>query len=570
MVGVFFYFQRDHTETLKQNNQTIIQEIVTDQAAYSPGESVNLSVTLDPSITNGALFITYYHLDEILLEKEIPITDSNIQWNWVPPQEDYKGYLVKVSYESTNLMDTKTIAVDVSSDWSKFPRYGFLSKFDSIPLDEMQETMDKLNRFHLNGLQFYDWHYKHHEPIPMDGRKEWQDIANRQISLDTVKQYIALAHEKNMKTMSYNLLYGAFKEAEIEGVESHWRLFKDSQHDQHDVHPLPSDWKSDVYLVNPHDESWQNYMMNRQKELYESLPFDGWHIDQLGDRGTVYNYNGELVDIASSFERFLSKIKNATPEKGIVMNSVNQYGQSQITNAPVDFLYTEVWDEYKTYLDLNEIIQENMEYSNGSLSTVLAAYMNYEHSNETGNFNTSGILLTNSVIFASGGAHLELGEHMLSKEYFPHNKLDTTKELNKQLIAYYDFLVAYENLLRDDVEEEDMVLSSPDWASFSSSPELGKIWSFAKKKETKKIIHLINFYDATSLDWRDTEGQQPEPQTRDSFQIKISVDKPIKKVWMASPDRNLGEPEVLEFHQEEGNVTVRIPSLNYWNMIVVE
>ncbi len=39
---------------------------------------------------------------------------------------------------------------------------------------------------------------------------------------------------------------------------------------------------------------------------------------------------------------------------------------------------------------------------------------------------------------------------------------------------------------------------------------------------------------------------------------------------MASPDRNLGEPEVLEFHQEEGNVTVRIPSLNYWNMIVVE
>lgn len=71
--------------------------------------------------------------------------------------------------------------------------------------------------------------------------------------------------------------------------------------------------------------------------------------------------------------------------------------------------------------------------------------MNYDLANNKGYFNTPSVLMTNSVIFAFGGAHLELGEHMLGKEYFPNNNLSMKDDLKNSLVNYYDFLVAYQN-----------------------------------------------------------------------------------------------------------------------------
>ncbi|MDP2338126.1 MAG: glycoside hydrolase family 66 protein [Bacteroidota bacterium] len=52
-------------------------------------------------------------------------------------------------------------------------------------------------------------------------------------------------------------------------------------------------------------------------------------------------------------------------------------------------------------------------------------------------------------IAAAGGAHLELSEHMLGKEYFPNNNLQMRPDLKEALVHYYDFMVGYQNLLRD-------------------------------------------------------------------------------------------------------------------------
>ena len=47
--------------------------------------------------------------------------------------------------------------------------------------------------------------------------------------------------------------------------------------------------------------------------------------------------------------------------------------------------------------------------------------MNYNKADNRGEFNTPGVLLTDAVMFALGGSHLELGgDHMLCKEYFPN------------------------------------------------------------------------------------------------------------------------------------------------------
>lgn len=57
------------------------------------------------------------------------------------------------------------------------------------------------------------------------------------------------------------------------------------------------------------------------------------------------------------------------------------------------------------------------------------------------------MLLTDAVIFALGGAHLELGEHMLCSEYFPNTDIVMSSTLKDDLVWYYDFLVGYENLV---------------------------------------------------------------------------------------------------------------------------
>jgi dextranase len=193
----------------------------------------------------------------------------------------------------------------------------------------------------------------------------------------------------------------------------------------------------------------QNYLAGRNNDVYQVLDFDGFHIDQLGNRNhNLYNYNGQVVDLPSAFNSFVHAMKNAAPSKYHVMNAVNQYAQQQIAASPVDFLYSEVWNPNNSYQQLAQIITDNDAFSDHTKNSVLAAYMNYDLASGQGFFNTPGVLLTNAVILSFGGSHLELGEHMLGKEYFPNNNLQMRGDLRDAMVAYYDFQTAYQNLLR--------------------------------------------------------------------------------------------------------------------------
>ncbi|WLR55661.1 glycoside hydrolase family 66 protein [Mesobacillus subterraneus] len=334
--------------------------------------------------------------------------------------------------------------------------------------------------------------------------------------------------------------------------------------------PLPEQWKSNIKIMNPTNPWWQDYLIDQQRMVYEALPFDGWHIDQLGDRGEVFNEWGDQLSIDESFAPFLKKIKDSFPEKQIVMNAVNQYGQTSISQASPAFLYTEVWDEFRYFNDLKKILDENTSLSGGK-SSVLAAYMNYQHSNEPGEFNEPGILLANSVIFANGGAHLELGEHMLSKEYFPHNQLQLPANLEEKLISYYDFLTGYENLLRDSVTESGVSLKSKDGLPLSvDAAKQNELWVIAKKKEDKKILHFINFLHANSMEWRDPNGEQAKPETQKNLPFVMTDAKKAEKIWMASPDVKGGKPISIPFRQNRDKIIFTLPSLTYWDMVVIE
>ncbi|NTW23794.1 MAG: cycloisomaltooligosaccharide glucanotransferase, partial [Lentimicrobium sp.] len=450
--------------------------LFTDKSCYKPGETVIF--TADKSLLSE-IKVRYRHLNFILDEK----TPDGNTWSWTPPATDFTGYLAEV-FTIKNGTETLqgSIAVDVSSDWNRFPRYGFLSGFPEMTSGSIDYVISNLSRYHINGLQFYDWHCDHHKPLAgtVDNPAPvWKDIANRDTYLATVQSYIETAHSFNMKAMFYNLAYGALSNASADGVSDQWYLFTDQNHTWKDYLHLSSPmFKSDIYLTDPSNTEWQQYIGSRNRDVYEVFDFDGYHIDQLGIRDrTLYDYSGQTVDLPVAYTEFINAMKADMPDKKLIMNAVNQYGQQNIASTPVDFLYTEVWGPNDDFEDLARIINDNNAFSNNSKSTVLAAYVNYDLANASGYFNTPGVLLTNSVIFAFGGSHLELGEHMLAKEYFPNNNLQISGQLRDALIAYYDFLVAYQNLLRDggQINSPDLSCTNAEISMVQWPPQSGKV-----------------------------------------------------------------------------------------------
>lgn len=553
----------------------LLAYVTTDKARYNPGDPVKYTLTMKPSDEGGDVIVRYKHLDETVSESTIKWDGAaaEVQWEWKPQSEDYKGYMAEIYLkQGKEIVDHMNIAVDVSSDWGKFPRYGYLADFMAMDTGEQQSTVDRLNRFRINGIQFYDWQWKHHIPLKMDGDKpasQWPEIANRLVSYDTVRNYIDLAHGRNMKAMNYNLLFGAFEDAEQDGVKREWGLFKDPLLTSQDRHPLPESWASDIMLMNPANEEWQTYLFAKEKDAFKHLPFDGWHVDQLGDRGVLYDGNADKLNLPETYVPFMNAAKEAI-DVDYVMNAVGQFGQSYIAKTPVKFLYTEVWDAHPQYRNLKEIVDQNLKYSAGALNTVFAAYMNYDHADSRGEFNTPGVLLTNAVIFASGGSHLELGENMLAKEYFPNRNLSIPDELETSLVSYYDFLTAYQNLLRDGTADKELDVTAAEGTALSAMPERGKVWSFAKEAQGRTMLHLINFTDATTMEWQDNKASQAEPKEIADIKLTVKAEGKVKKVWTASPDYYGGSAVGLDFTQKDGELTVALPKLKYWNMVVLE
>ena len=341
------------------------------------------------------------------------------------------------------------------------------------------------------------------------------------------------------------------------------------------MHELGAPFKSSIYLVNPANAEWLSYIGEKTDDVYETLEFDGYQIDQLGGRGTLYDYNGEEIDLAAGYAAFINEMKQKQPEKDLIMNAVSSFGARQILGTgKTAFAYNELWGSEAQFSDLKKVIDANISYGGENMKTVFAAYMNYDKANNPGSFNTPGILLTDAVMFALGGSHLEMGEHMLCKEYFPNSNLGMSAELENAIIAYYDFMTAYQNLLRDGGTFNDVAVSSSDgtYAFKSWEPAAGNIITLAKEVGNRQTIHFLNFLNADSTSWRDLNGTMPEPSEVNNLSVTIQLpeNKTVESAWTASPDIECGASRTLAFTQEGQTVTLVVPSLKYWDMLVLE
>ena len=557
-----------HDEQALPEEQNNTFSISKDKVSYVPLETIRFRVDHDmPPNTR----IRYKYLGEVIEEVDY----RGNTWEWQAPLDNHKGYMVELYTMHQNREQVLAcMAVDVSTNWNRFPRYGFLSDFS--PTADAETTINLLTRHHINAILFHGWNRDPYSPYPgMSGHTDqtWQNMTGHEVSLYKLKEYIALANNRQIKTFYHNMAFAASTGDNSQNIQERWHLFRDPLRQQKDIFQTQKPpFHHDMYVMNPANLGWQQHISGTNQHITAQFGFDGWHMDQFGDRGRVYDFGGQIVPLDSDFKPFLDFIKGDNPTTRLIFNAHNQYGQYAIAHSPVDILFTEVHPPNDSYSDLGRIILNNHSFSNQAKQTVLAAYMNQGLADRPGYFNTHSVLLTNAVIFALGASHLGLGEHMLSSANYFNNNLQMTYDLQAALVSYYDFLVAYQNILRDggSFNRPAIVVANRACCVNHWPPQPGNIVLIGKEIDTRQVIHLINFFDIESLDWQDPMGQKPQPERLQNPVIVHSTNRTVKNIWFASPDVNHGSSQTIDFTQDDTNVIFQIPSLTYWSMVVIE
>lgn len=575
-----------------------VESLSTNASRYSPGTDVtiNADVVNPQAVTedNETLTLSFTHdgvavgTDETATVSLAPGQMENFALTWDPPDTNYQGYLVEATLTDVNghVLDNAYTAVDVSSSWAKFPRYGFVTNFGDNYLQTL--ITNRLDLYHLDGIQFYDWEWKAHVPLAgtvSDPASSWVNIDGNTNYMHSIDTLISNVHADSAVAMSYNLIYGAWAGygQDGSGVNYEWGLwYNDNCTDQaNDSLPDPPFATTNLYVFDPGNTAWQDYLFGQEKDADEVYGFDGWQDDQFGPLGTTYTCGGTNVDPETEFDGFLTNSYNALGGN-LVFNAVGQYGQEEIADNPdLTFLYTECWpaNGQTTYDNLQTTIQNNNTWSDGSKATVLAAYPDQDYANDfsstdPGFFNTPGVLYEDAAIFASGGDHIELGDvdHMLDAPDYLNNNLYMSAQLQQAMVNYYNFLTAYEDLLRDGETLNSNTIDLPDGPSSSTNGSAGTVWTFASSTSGTDVLQFINLLNLTSTDWMDTDANQPAPTVRDNVEVKYyytSSESPVS-VYMASPDVDGGAAQSLSFTTgtDSGGkyVEFTMPSLDYWNM----
>lgn len=556
----------------------------TEKSMYAPGETAVVCLENLPAEAT-ALRARLYSLERCVWDWQLP---ASKRFPLSLPDADGRGYALEVEAldEQQNVLTSAFTAVDVSSSWTKFPRYGYV--WDFTPSADAESKADEMARYHLNGVQFYDWQYRHHRPLAAD-LSGWRDWSGRWISGDTVRAYLRAAHDRGMACMAYNMIYAANETylTDGSGVQADWRLVRANGADftcDMDAKLGPVGVLQYFNLLNP---DWQNYIFAQENRVFEAFDFDGWHGDTIGENGPMrtadggplgYDADGKPIYLVKDgYTAFLNAAKAAIGDKYLAFNPVGAQGIENVNVSAVDVLYTEFWPWdrnangrlYDDYYTLHRAILGACEQSGGK-SLIVAAYVNYRNPKAT--FNPAAVRMLDCVVFASGGSRIELGNggNMLSDEYFPADgKKRMDDGLRSAVGRLYDFLVAYENLLRDGQRPVSRTVRLEN-LPVSTDGRSDTVWCFAKADSSTEIYHFLNL-TGTDDGWRDEEQTKKPPIAHENVKTRLYTDYPVREVWLASPDGESPLPLPLEFQTgRDANgayAEFTQPALEYWNLI---
>jgi dextranase len=546
----------------------MVLDIYPDKAFYRPGETVHLVVEMmTQTETDVHLVATIAFLsDEIarltqtihLLADEM----TTVELTWTPSVIAPRGYGVDVrALDDAGLaLATASTAFDVLERWCQAPRYGFLTDFDPDRAD-FDQTMLWLTRYHVNGLQFYDWMYRHQQLLPPT--EVFDDALGRRLSLTTVAKLVEAAHARSIAAMPYTAIYAAM--VPFFRQHSNWALL--------DVqgHPIP--FGDDFLMImNPAAGSpWTEHLQGQFAQVLEKTAFDGIHLDQYGEPKVAYDVDGSRLDLAAVIPEFINLTKETAvevrPDATVVFNCVDDWPIETVAQTRQDFVYIEVWPPHTLYQDLHTLIVKAQTLSDGK-PVVLAAYIAPAR--------TRNVRLANAVIFASGGYHIELGEPggMLADPYFPKYG-QMSDELALVIQRYYDFIVRYENVLALDTHDATLAREGKviiEGINTDARRTHNKVWPIVRENDDSIALSLINLLDLESPEWSGL--LLADPPSQKDLVLRFYTERSPGRVWWATPDDDSLAARELEFsiEQDKGEiyVTFCVPWLTWWDLIVLE
>ncbi len=534
--------------------------ITPDKAFYLPGEVVTLHIRASTGVQIEAE-ITY--LNQTVTTLNSLVEDGGAALTWTPPSATPRGYGVDVRLlnAENNILGTTSTAFDVLERWTQAPRYGFLSEFRP-GRENIDETMAWNARYHVNGLQFYDWQYRHDTLLPVADL--YDDVLGRTLSMETVRALIDSAHERNIAAMPYTAIYGA----SWAFYEQHpdWALFR------YPGHPYEFG-ENFLAIMDPTPGSpWAEHLMGQFARVLDETAFDGIHIDQYGAPMVGLNNDVERVRLDEVFPAFIDQtaqlVRERRGEEGAVFfNAVRNWPVETVAPAEQNAVYIEVWEPYRDFIDLHRIVVEAQRLGNNK-PVIIAAYIHPD--------NIHNVRLSNALIFASGGYHLELGEPqvMLADPYFPNFGL-MDAETQEIMRRYYDFLVRYENVLalgtRDATGERSRELQIANVETHSRR-SYDRVAVVARQGDGFETFSLVNLIGLTHGYWEEALSEGPTQQT--DLNTRIYTTSPVTQAWSASPDNDTLASQSITFttgEDENGTyIDFALPRLDYWQMIVLE
>ncbi len=574
-----------------------LSPVLADQATFAPSQTPRLSTSVQTGsdafagtirwqITHLGRLVDGPHVARLDLEPQ-----ASVEIQFLPEQLPVgdRGFLCEVVLRDDQgvELDHATGAFEVAEDWTRFPRYGYLTQFNkpanSVGL--LRPLRDGL----INVVQVYDWMDEHHRPWRV-GYDYWQDIAARDpwVSRAKLLELIDVGRDFGISSMAYNLMYGAYENFQsTSSIDSAWGLYRSGG--VHDTHPLniPGWETQNLALFDPGHQGWQDWIAARTAEAFEAMPFDGWHIDTLGDRGPVFDVGAQPIDLTSSYTEFLTAMQAALPGQDFSVNAVGDFGGPALRDQDTwDVAYYELWNhpDQDDYADLRSFLSSH--HSASDVATVVAGYVNYDLAQQysgqaPGQFNSTSVLLAQSAVLANGGWLISRGDGsaMLCNEYFPNRNLQASADLLGDVDRFHHFAVAYENLLRDGVQAESgSIAFGNDSVPTSTDGEAGAVWTFRTTREGDDcanrydVVHLVDLRRASDTRWRDPAGvaQSKDVLLDQPIQIQFTAPWSESRLWFAAPEWQEGQAVMLDAIVSGNQVSTTVPYLEHWGMVWIE
>lgn len=564
----------------------------------------------------------------------IPVGKSKSQVSFKLPSQDNTSYLLQVTVLENDIPQaTQTIGLDVGDSWTTTPRYAALTNFnpdDQTSKDNISMDIATLNKFNINATMYYDGYYRPQNTIPGDSYQTW---IGETVSKDILKQGVQTNHSYGQSALLYNMINATtgtpndsdtamtdsskFKTVTRQdgtiGVESTMGIFRTGKCNEC---PVPGTFdglgeqatynmlgsfndRDDVdhkvqYYYNPASSDWQNYIGDIMQSSLDLIGFDGWQGDTIGDiYGVPYEDKGTNNNGFHTKDTYASFINAIKPKyfanKQLGMNAVNYGGQEKLNLSKADFNYAELWQsDQPTYQDLANCIQTTKQNSDKPL--IVPSYMYHDwyksgSSDFPSTFKDDVILLKDAVIFANGGAPMELADngYQLPTEYYPdtrtHYKIMMSDKLGNPdtglLRKLYDFVTAYSSLLYQSKHTTNLVYIEDSNGKHinSSNADSGKVYSITSNKNGVDILQLVNLTGCTNSNWQVNNADDERTKNItpiNNIKVKYYTNN---KGTLYGASYETGVRNIIPYttgSDSGGNyITFTVETLNLWNLLYI-